>query len=300
MEKIVNIEEMAKHLPGFLGDEHVAIIHRLHRQELEEDPLYLDGVVAMLVLRGHASGKVEGEEVNIQAGEVFVCRPRNLVEHTMVSVDFEVCGLFMSPKYAERIVSEINLSWSLRTVAASHKAFPATPEQSEQLFELLTTLEHQYKENSGSFREPIRHLLVIAVFFMLMEICVPQAEEEKAQMSSSSAESIFNRFTSLLREYSEATDRVGSVSMRSVTEYADALNITPKYFSSICKQLTGKTASAIISDEVIRCARRLLRDNRYSIKEIAARLGFSNQSHFGSFFRRQTGQSPNQFRLELG
>lgn len=81
-----------------------------------------------------------------------------------------------------------------------------------------------------------------------------------------------------------------------MTEYANLLHISPKYFSSVCKKLTGKTASEIINDEIIKQSSFLLRNNKLSIKQISSRLGFVNQSHFGTFFRRHTGLSPQQYR----
>ena len=40
----------------------------------------------------------------------------------------------------------------------------------------------------------------------------------------------------------------------------------------------------------------LLRDNSLGIKQIAARLNFANPSHFGTYFHRYVGMSPQQFR----
>nr|MCR4958426.1 helix-turn-helix domain-containing protein [Prevotella sp.] len=43
-------------------------------------------------------------------------------------------------------------------------------------------------------------------------------------------------------------------------------------------------------------AKLLLRDNTKSIKQIAEMLGFANQSHFGTYFNRKAGMSPQMFR----
>lgn len=82
-----------------------------------------------------------------------------------------------------------------------------------------------------------------------------------------------------------------------VKGYAELLHVTPKYFSWVCKRLSGKTANEIICEEVVRQAKLMLRDNSLSIKQIAERLNFANQSHFGTFFRRHTGVSPCRFRM---
>ena len=106
--------------------------------------------------------------------------------------------------------------------------------------------------------------------------------------SFSSAESLFQRFIKMVSD--------SSVSFTSVNDYAKALNVTPKYFSSVCKRLSGKTASEIINEEIIKTSKIMLRDNTKSIKQIADSLNFANQSHFGTFFRRHVGMSPQQYR----
>ena len=103
-----------------------------------------------------------------------------------------------------------------------------------------------------------------------------------------SAENIMQKFLSLIQNE--------SIAYLNVTEYANLLHISPKYFSSACKKLTGKTASEIINEEIIKQSSFLLRNNKLSIKQISSRLGFVNQSHFGTFFRRHTGLSPQQYR----
>lgn len=82
----------------------------------------------------------------------------------------------------------------------------------------------------------------------------------------------------------------------SVNEYAERLHVTPKYFSTTCKRLTGRTAGQIINEEIITTAKLLLRDNSKSIKQISDLLGFANQSHFGTYFSKRIGMSPQQFR----
>ena len=74
------------------------------------------------------------------------------------------------------------------------------------------------------------------------------------------------------------------------------LNISPKYFSSICHMITGKSASTLINEAKINDASQLLRNPNLTIKQISVRLGFANASHFGTYFRRQTGMSPQHFR----
>ncbi len=105
-----------------------------------------------------------------------------------------------------------------------------------------------------------------------------------------SAEHIFELFINLIEDPQQP--------FTNVNGYAELLHITPKYFSSICKKLSGKTANEIIIEQIIKQAKMLLHDNSLSIKQVADRLNFANQSHFGTYFHRYTGMSPQHFRQD--
>lgn len=78
--------------------------------------------------------------------------------------------------------------------------------------------------------------------------------------------------------------------------YADALHLTPVYVSNVVKQVTGQTAGDNITDCLVRKAKSMLLTSTLSVQQISDRLGFQNQSHFGTFFRRAVGTSPQKFR----
>lgn len=70
--------------------------------------------------------------------------------------------------------------------------------------------------------------------------------------------------------------------------YADQLNITTQYLSSVIKSLTGRTPSQFIFERLYCEARALLDHPDLSIKEIAELLHFSDQSAFGKFSKNDT------------
>ena len=82
--------------------------------------------------------------------------------------------------------------------------------------------------------------------------------------------------------------------------YADALHISTTYLSRIVKHTTGHTVYAHLAGLLCAEARRYLESTDKDIKEIADRLGFSDQSSFGKFFRAQTGTSPSRYRQRSG
>lgn len=80
--------------------------------------------------------------------------------------------------------------------------------------------------------------------------------------------------------------------------YAESLHISTTYLSRIVKHITGHTVRFHISELLCADARKLLKCTDLDIKEIAEKLGFSDQSVFGKFFVKKTGISPMKFRTQ--
>ncbi len=83
---------------------------------------------------------------------------------------------------------------------------------------------------------------------------------------------------------------------RQVSFYADKLHLTPKYFSTLIKDVSGKTAGAWINEMLVLEARVRLQNPEQSIAQIAYELNFSDPSHFGRFFKKHVGVSPLEYR----
>jgi len=82
----------------------------------------------------------------------------------------------------------------------------------------------------------------------------------------------------------------------TVQYFADALNISAKYLSSLLKQLTGQTMQQIIHEKLIEKAKEKLSTTRMTVSEIAYQLGFEHPQSFNKLFKSKTKQSPLDFR----
>lgn len=87
---------------------------------------------------------------------------------------------------------------------------------------------------------------------------------------------------------------------RSVKYYADQLCVSPKYLSSICRKVEGKTASELITISTVGHIKQQLLYSPLSIKEIALKMGFENLSFFGKYVKKHLGMSPSNFRKQNG
>ncbi len=81
-----------------------------------------------------------------------------------------------------------------------------------------------------------------------------------------------------------------------VADIAREIGLTESYLSDIFRKKEGMTISAYITKIKISYAQNLLIYSDYNYDEIAYYFGFSSRSHFGSAFKKVTGQTPKQFR----
>jgi AraC family transcriptional regulator, transcriptional activator of pobA len=81
-----------------------------------------------------------------------------------------------------------------------------------------------------------------------------------------------------------------------VQHYAALLGVTPTHLTRVCRQVSGRAALDILTDRRHFEARRLLRDSKLQISDIARQSGFASPAYFTRAFRNRTGQSPSEFR----
>ena len=84
----------------------------------------------------------------------------------------------------------------------------------------------------------------------------------------------------------------------TVEQIAHIQHLSPKYLSSLFCQETGQTMTDFITEIRVEEAKRLLRSPSLSFSEISNTLNFCSQSYFNSVFKKKTGMTPKQFRLQ--
>jgi AraC-like DNA-binding protein len=82
-------------------------------------------------------------------------------------------------------------------------------------------------------------------------------------------------------------------------DYAAALQLHPNYLNSVIKSKTGRPVSVWLAEKNIAEARSMLINTAVSIKEISYRLGFGGTTHFSTYFKRNTGKSPTEYRFQF-
>jgi len=82
----------------------------------------------------------------------------------------------------------------------------------------------------------------------------------------------------------------------TVNDIASNVGVTTNYLANIFKTIIGVSPKQYLTNIRITRACNLLRVNAYQIKEIAKLVGYPNQLHFSSSFKKIIGVSPLEYR----
>lgn len=117
---------------------------------------------------------------------------------------------------------------------------------------------------------------------------IHQTKSADKQYYLSRQHSIFHRFIALLSEH--------GIQERNISFYANCLCVTPNHLGFVIKQISGLTVIQWVNRHIIQQAKVQLKYSYLLVWEIAENLNFPNSSFFSSFFKKETGVSPGEYR----
>jgi len=84
----------------------------------------------------------------------------------------------------------------------------------------------------------------------------------------------------------------------SLGRLATQAGLSRFHFQRLFKAATGVSPSRYHIDLRMEEARRLLRETKMSVVDVALEVGYANPSHFARLFRRETVLSPSDYRRQ--
>ncbi len=86
----------------------------------------------------------------------------------------------------------------------------------------------------------------------------------------------------------------------SLGQVAAAVHTSTFYFCKLFKKATGLNFTAFVSRLRTEKAKNLLLNPNLRVSEIAYEVGFQSLTHFNRVFKKVVGQSPTEYREQLG
>lgn len=107
-----------------------------------------------------------------------------------------------------------------------------------------------------------------------------------------------NQYGDMIRQAKEYIEHNFASPTLSLSDVAAQVNLSPSHFSTVFSQETGQTFKEYLTDLRIARAKELLRTTVLRSFEVADQIGYNDPHYFSFVFRKTTGLSPKEFRLQ--
>lgn len=254
-------------------------------------PCRIDAFIIGVGTEGETSVSFNLHEFRLKKDSMFIFTPKNILQVNSQQY-FKADVIAISPDFMRRINIDIKNMMPLFLKFVENPTLALTPEESRSMRGMIAQIERETRGPETHFSFDIVSGLIATTIYKVGDIMYHYlAEHPEGQNNSHNrAEEYLKQFTHLLGEHFREE--------RSVGFYARQLCITPKYLTTLIKRISGQSVSEWIDNYVILEAKTLLKYSTMSIQEIAYYLNFPNQSFFGSYFKRNTGMSPSQYKAQ--
>lgn len=240
-------------------------------------------IYVTVVTRGTLHMNVGGTDIDLKANEylaIMPCMSIAIKDSRCQFFSFMTKGYLMNDIYEH---THIGKNVSVR--AFCYRYHIIDEEKTAQLLRNYLHVKKEHLRPNYQMKEIVLRALQTAYVSQLFSFVDPNTY--LLDMKNSRQYSFFNQFLDKLSEFHRKE--------RSVQFYANELNITPKYLSSIAQAYTNMSASQVIDQYVIFAIKQTLYANHANIKTISTQYNFPSQSFFGRYFKRITGMSPNEY-----
>ena len=248
-------------------------------------PFVCRGFTVFLFSCGNAVVRINGKSHSAGTGTVAAVITDEIAELENVSEDC-VCSMVSAP--SETVINFPSPADSdILTMTMVSPVFTVPDRKMELVMEYYRLLQTVNADRDNVFRWEIMK----SVFYsMMLEVC--DAYRQYGTVVGKSA---------ILRHEQLGDDLFRLMSRhcrthRSVSFYAEKLNITPKYLSREIKRITGRTVQEWINRLTIMEMKKQLNIPGRTVMQISEDMDFSSPSAFVQFFKLHTGTTPLKYR----
>ena len=250
--------------------------------------------ILIICMEGMAQFDYDGCQIQLRKNDLFLYMAHSVVCNFMSSPDFNCRQIWFSRGELWNINLYGEASLADLTYLKQYPKIRLTDEDVSLLDDYFHLLCRRMKD-----RTPFLHLDIVRslVSTMMLEMLSMFRRERGVGESLDSQEDTSPGFHK--RRLAERFIKMVEQSdgrIRKVDYFANQLNITPKYLSTLLKETINRRPSDMIHFFTLKAIDRRLRFTDMTMQEIANELRFPNASFFGRYFKEQSGMTPMEFR----
>lgn len=256
-------------------------ISHIKNHHIATTPHKHDFYLIVLFTKGNGTHEIDFNTYNIKPGTVFMMAPGQM-HNWKVSKDIDGYVFFHTKNFYDKgftMASVLNYPFfnsihNLPLISLKKKSF-------EKLILLFKETVEEY-QNIDVLKFEKLHALITLVYIELSRNYLPatKIENETYLLKVRKLEHFIDIYFKF-KKYPH--------------EYASLMNLSEKHLNRINKECLNKTTSDLIAERIILEAKRLLIHSKNTVTEVAAELGYDDNSYFSRFFKKNCGESPVEF-----
>ena len=245
---------------------------------------------------GRAQFEYDGHVVQLHKNDMFLYMAHSTACNFLTSSDFNCRQIWFSRSELWNIAIYNLINESDITLLKLYPVVHLTDEEiklCDTYFELLC---NRMKSATSALSSHIVRSLLGTMMLELLSIMRHNSEREveKAPQEELNASLHKKRIIDdFMRLVEESDGRV-----RRVDVFAAQLNVTPKYLSTILKEVMNRRPSIYIQLYTLKAIEHRLRFTDMTMQEIANDLNFPNPSFFGKYCKEHLGMTPLEYRMK--
>jgi len=250
--------------------------------------------VLFFITEGRAQLEYDGHVVQLQKNDLFLYMVHSTAANFMASSDFNCRQIWFGR--AELFNIDIYKQISVADMS-NLKLNPVVHLKGDDIklcdtyFQLL---RDRMKFSTSVLTPDIVRMLFGTIVLEILSIMRRNSEQVAEEVQHEDINSSLHKkriIDDFMRLVEESDGRI-----RRVDDFASQLNVTPKYLSTILKEVMNRRPSTYIQLYTLKAIERRLRFTDMTMQEIANDLNFPNPSFFGKYFKEHAGMTPMEYR----
>ena len=249
----------------------------------------------IICTEGMAQFEYEGQTIQLRKNDMFIYMMlRSVITNFMSSQNFNCRQIWFTDNEAWSIDMHGNKSLADMIYLKQHPKISLNGHDAVMIDSYFRLLCLRMRD-----RTPVLYLDIVRSLFstMLLEILDIMRRGKKqateSNVTDGSAPGLHRQRLAdkFMRMVEQSDGRI-----RKVDDFANQLNITPKYLSTLLKETLNRRPSEVILIYTLKAIKHRLRFTDMTMQEIANDLNFANASFFGKYFKEHAGMTPLDFR----
>ena len=212
-------------------------------------------------------------------------RVSNIAAHADMQVEWFAADY----KFLQNLLPSNNYSIGGSISLNQDPVIKLTDEQASHLLADFHRLRDRMDDRHLLFYRELMGSLCLTMMYDIFEV---HAQRDATDTHSDRTAYIVKQLMALLATGISRTER-------DVSDYAERLNVSPKYLSATVKRVTGHSVTSYIDRHTVPILKEYLNDERLSLTQIAELMNFASLSYFSRYCTKHLGKSPSEYRQSL-